>query len=82
MIDSIILSSSLSFTSSNSFEKFIVKIFSCRFISFIVTSGGIILLKPFGIMLFLVPPTTRPSNKSLAKSTPSHLHVGIVVLAT
>ena len=82
MIASSILFSSFSFISNNSFEKFIVNTPSCNFKSFIVTSGGIILLKPFGIMLFLVPPTTRPSNKSLAKSTPSHLHVGIVVLAT
>lgn len=48
----------------------------------ILVPDGNILLKPLGIISDLFPSIINPSSRSLAISTPSHLHVGILVLAT
>ena len=74
--------SSLAAISNNSFEKSIVKTLSFNSNPKTLVPGGIILRKPFGIILDFRPPIINPSNKSLALSLPSQLQVGIVVLAT
>ena len=82
MIASSIFSSYFSLISNNSLEKLIVKVPSCNCKSNIWVSGGMIDLKPLGMMLLFLPSMMRPSSKSLARSTPSQAHVLMEVLAT